>query len=456
VSQKTAAAPKHQPVISKDINDPLLFVAKDSARRRIGVIGLGYVGLPVAAGFAQAGFDVVGYDIDAARVMSLREGIDVNNEMKAEHIDSDKLQFTNKLDGLKSQDFFIVAVPTPVDETLKPDLGSLFAASKAVGKILKKGDIVVYEATVYPGATEEECTPLLEETSGLKAGSDFFVAYSPERINPGDASRNFSSIRKVVAAGDDKTLAIVADTYGAVIKAGVYRAPSIRVAEAAKAIENTQRDLNIALVNELALLFGKLGLDTQDVLEAAGTKWNFLREFTPGLVGGHCIGVDPYYITHKAQSIGFHPQVILAGRNVNDSMGRHVAQECVRLLMQKGVKKPRVTVLGLTYKENVSDIRNTRVTDIVRELRGYGIEVCVCDLHAQAAEVKKEYGFDLQPLEKAEQADAVIFAVPHDDYIEGGWDLMRRLLKDEDGIVLDVKNRLAREDKPASIRLWRL
>jgi UDP-N-acetyl-D-galactosamine dehydrogenase len=451
-----AAATKRKTAAQKNLNEPLLFVAKDSARRRIGVIGLGYVGLPVATSFAQAGFKVVGYDISAERVASLREGRDLNREVKAEHLANEKLQFTDQLKKLAAQNFFIVAVPTPIDENLKPDLTCLYEASKAVGAVLKKGDIVVYEATVYPGATEEECAPLLEEASGLKAGVDFFIGYSPERINPGDAARGFSTIKKVVAAMDEETLDLIARTYGAVVKAGIYRAPSIRVAEAAKAIENTQRDLNIALVNELALFFSKLGLDTQDVLEAAGTKWNFLREFTPGLVGGHCIGVDPYYLTHKAQSVGFHPKVILAGREVNDGMGRHVAQECVRLLMQKGVPAPRVTVLGLTYKENVPDIRNTRVIDIVHELRAHDIEVCVCDAKAQAADVKKEYNLDLQTLGKAGQADAVIFAVPHDAYVEGGWGLMQRLLKDEDGIVLDVKNRLPRAEKPDHIRLWRL
>lgn len=452
MSPKTAANTR-KPVSIPD--DPLLFVANDAARRRIGVIGLGYVGLPVATHFAAAGFEVVGYDISAPRITQLQAGRDSNREVQARDLGNERLQFSSDLSALTNQDFFIVTVPTPVDETCKPDLRYLFEASKAVGSLLKKGDIVVYEATVYPGATEEECVPLLEKASGLACGKDFFVGYSPERINPGDDTRKFSSIKKVVAACDKDTLEIVANTYGAVVKAGVYRAPSIKVAEAAKAIENTQRDLNIALINELSLFFAKLGLDTQDVLEAAGTKWNFLP-FTPGLVGGHCIGVDPYYLTYKAQSVGFKPDVILAGRSVNDGMGKHVAQECLRLLKQEGVEQPRVTVLGLTYKENVPDIRNTRVVDIIKELKAQGVEVSICDSEACAEEVEKEYGFKLQPLEEVNKADAVILAVPHENYVEGGWNLIRRLLKSDNGIVLDVKSILPREQKPASLCLWRL
>ncbi|MEQ1491028.1 MAG: nucleotide sugar dehydrogenase, partial [Terricaulis sp.] len=330
-----------------------------NARRRIAVIGLGYVGLPAAVAFARAGFTVIGFEIDASRVAELREGKDRTREVTAEELRSLDLYVTTDVEDLKKADFFIVTVPTPIDDALVPDLGAVHAASRTVGKALKKGDIVVYESTVYPGCTEDECGPILEKASGLKAGADFTLGFSPERINPGDHLHRFETIVKVVSGSDAKTLDIVAETYGAVVTAGIHRAPSIKVAEAAKVIENTQRDINIALMNELALINGRLGLDTGDVLAAARTKWNFLG-FTPGLVGGHCIGVDPYYLTHKAQQVGYHPQVVLAGRRVNDSIGPHIGRECVRLCGRAGKANARVAVMGVTFKEDVPDVRNSK------------------------------------------------------------------------------------------------
>jgi UDP-N-acetyl-D-glucosamine/UDP-N-acetyl-D-galactosamine dehydrogenase len=321
---------------------------------------------------------------------------------------------------------------------------------------LKRGDIVVYESTVYPGCTEEDCAPILEAESGLKSGVDFTLGYSPERINPGDVKHRFETIRKVVSGQDARTLDIVAETYGAVVDAGVHRAPSIRVAEAAKVIENTQRDLNIALMNELSLILNRMNIDTGDVLAAAGTKWNFLG-FTPGLVGGHCIGVDPYYLTHKAQKVGYHPQVVLAGRRVNDGMGRHIARECIRLLTRLGRARPLVTVLGVTFKEDVPDVRNSKAIDIVDELRAFGIDVQVVDPNAHAAALAHEYSIKLTALNDVAPADAVVVAVAHRELREGGWPLIQRLLRSTDGgVVLDIKGFLDREGVPAGITLWRM
>ncbi|MBM3566925.1 MAG: nucleotide sugar dehydrogenase, partial [Alphaproteobacteria bacterium] len=350
-----------------------------SHTRKISVIGLGYVGLPVAVAFARAGTSVVGFDIDAKRVGELSRGHDRTGEVDAGDLKQKNLTLTADAGALRDADFHIVTVPTPIDDANRPDFGPLLAASRTVGAALKKGDIVVYESTVYPGATEDVCVPVLEDVSKLKCRRDFSVGYSPERINPGDKEHRFESIAKVVSGQDAKTLETVAAVYGAVIKAGVFRAASIKAAEAAKVLENTQRDINIALMNELAIICHRLGLDTGDVLDAAGTKWNFLK-FSPGLVGGHCIGVDPYYLTHKAEQLGFHPQVILSGRYTNDSMGRFVARETLRRLMKNGARSGiSATVLGITFKEDVPDVRNSKSADIVREMESYGVQVAVHD-----------------------------------------------------------------------------
>ncbi|HSS65803.1 MAG TPA: nucleotide sugar dehydrogenase, partial [Gammaproteobacteria bacterium] len=334
--------------------------------RKISVVGLGYVGLPVAVAFGRIGH-VIGFDINPRRIEELKSGHDRTREVSSAELKRTDVHFSSDVSALKAADFHIVAVPTPVDDAKRPDLGPLLSASRTVGQALKKGDVVVFESTVYPGATEEECVPILEQTSGLEAGSDFRVGYSPERINPGDRQHAFADITKVVSGQDADTLDIVTKVYGSVVTAGVYRASSIKVAEAAKVIENTQRDLNIALMNELALIFDRMGIDTLDVLEAAATKWNFLR-FSPGLVGGHCIGVDPYYLTHKATMLDYYPQIILAGRRINDGMGVFVASRILKNLIRRGraVKDSRVTVLGLSFKEDVPDVRNTRVIDIIR------------------------------------------------------------------------------------------
>jgi UDP-N-acetyl-D-galactosamine dehydrogenase len=423
--------------------------------RKIAVIGLGYVGLPVAAAFARGGYPVVGFDIDATRVDELRAGLDRTREVEASELTLSLLSFSGEAAAFRACDFFIVTVPTPIDGARRPDLGAMLEASRKVGAALKKGDIVVYESTVYPGAVEEECVPILERISGLTSGSDFNVGYSPERINPGDKKHRFETITKVVSAGNPETLDIVANVYGSVVTAGIHRAPSIKVAEAAKVIENTQRDLNIAFMNELSLIFQALGIDTGDVLAAAATKWNFLA-FQPGLVGGHCIGVDPYYLTYRAERAGYHPEVILAGRRINDGMGQRIARECIRGLLRRKGRGGVVTILGITFKENVPDIRNSRVIDIVRELQSFGVAVQIADPLADARTVEEEYGVTLTELEALRPADAVIMAVPHDRYVEGGWPLVQRLLGDQAGLVLDVKLKLDRNSKPAGVELWRL
>ncbi|MCX7358011.1 MAG: nucleotide sugar dehydrogenase [Alphaproteobacteria bacterium] len=425
-----------------------------NARRRIAVIGLGYVGLPAAVAFARAGFTVIGFEIDASRVAELREGMDRTREVTAEELRSLDLYVTTDVEDLKKADFFIVTVPTPIDDALVPDLGAVHAASRTVGKALKKGDIVVYESTVYPGCTEDECGPILEKASGLKAGADFTLGFSPERINPGDHLHRFETIVKVVSGSDAKTLDIVAETYGAVVTAGIHRAPSIKVAEAAKVIENTQRDINIALMNELALINGRLGLDTGDVLAAARTKWNFLG-FTPGLVGGHCIGVDPYYLTHKAQQVGYHPQVVLAGRRVNDSIGPHIGRECVRLCGRAGKANARVAVMGVTFKEDVPDVRNSKVYDIVNELRSFGFEVVAHDPYADP-HISEEHGAALTAFDEIGKVDAVIMAVSHKEFRDGGWPMVTKLLNGGKGIVMDVRGFLDRTTMPDGITLWRL
>ena len=421
--------------------------------RKIAVIGLGYVGLPVAVAFARSGVPVIGFDIDPTRIAELRSGHDRTREVDQKELEQPTLALESNPGKLEAADFFIVTVPTPIDQANRPDLRALLSASETVGAVLKRGDIVVYESTVYPGAVEEDCAPVLEKASRLVSGRDFTLGYSPERINPGDKQHRFENIMKVVSGQDAHTLDIVADVYGSVVKAGIHRAPSIKVAEAAKVIENTQRDLNIAFMNELSTIFHRLGIDTGDVLAAASTKWNF-QPFQPGLVGGHCIGVDPYYLTHRAEKAGYLPEVILAGRRINDMMGAHVARECVRLL--KGATEPLVTVLGITFKENVPDIRNSKVIDIIRELGEFGVAVQVADPLALTDEVVHEYGLSLTPFERLRPADAVIFAVAHAGYCDGGWPLVQGLLRAGRGAVLDVKSKLDRLSTPEGVSLWRL
>jgi UDP-N-acetyl-D-galactosamine dehydrogenase len=423
--------------------------------RRIGVIGLGYVGLPVAVAFARSGASVVGFDVDRKRIDELRSGHDRTREVEPEDLKQPTLHYEDNPDRLAEADFYIVTVPTPIDSARRPDLGAMLAASESIGGVLKRGDIVVYESTVYPGAIEEECVPVLEKRSGLAGGRDFAVGYSPERINPGDKKHRFESITKVVSAQDARTLDIVAEVYGSVVTAGIHRAPSIKVAEAAKVIENTQRDLNIAFMNELSAIFHQLGIDTGDVLAAAATKWNF-QKFEPGLVGGHCIGVDPYYLTFRAEKAGYHPEIILAGRRINDGMGERVARECMRALLQRGRSNPIVTILGMTFKEDVPDIRNSKVIDIARELGRVGVTVQVHDPLALPDETTHEYGITLTSFEALRPADAVILAVAHSEYMTKGWPLILNLLKQGEGIVLDVKSRLDRSHKPQGVDLWRL
>lgn len=425
-------------------------------QRKIAVVGLGYVGLPVVVAFGKSGAPTIGFDIDAKRIEELVRGHDRTREVDKADLAKSSVRFGSDPAILKDADFFIVTVPTPIDAARRPDLGALMAASRTVGGALKKGDIVVYESTVYPGATEEDCVPVLEQASGLKAGRDFTVGYSPERINPGDKQHRFETIKKVVSGQDAATLDIVAAVYGSVVTAGIFRAPSIKVAEAAKVIENTQRDLNIAFMNELSGIFRHLGIDTADVLAAAATKWNF-QPFTPGLVGGHCIGVDPYYLTHRAERAGYHPEIILAGRRINDFVGHQVARECIRLLLKNGgARTGRVTVLGLTFKENVPDIRNSKAVDIVRELEGYGMQVQVADPLADPAESRHELGIELKPLDQLAPADAVVLAVAHESYLAGGWGIVSRLLEGGRGVVMDVRCKLDRAARPPGVELWRL
>jgi len=423
--------------------------------RRIAVIGLGYVGLPVAVSFARSAARVIGFDIDPSRIAELRSGHDRTREVDCRDLQQISLEFTTDAKLLHEANFYIVTVPTPIDDAFRPDLNAMLSASRTVGTALKRGDIVVYESTVYPGAVEEECVPVLEEVTGLTAGLDFTVGYSPERINPGDRTHRFETIKKVVASQDKKTLDIIADVYGSVVRAGVHRAPSIKVAEAAKVIENTQRDLNIALMNELSAICQALGIDTGDVLETAKTKWNFLP-FVPGLVGGHCIGVDPYYLTHRAERAGYHPEIILAGRRINDGVGPRIARECVRLLLRAGASDATVTVLGLAFKEDVPDIRNSKVVDIVDELKSFGIDVQVHDPLALPGDAEREYQINLLSKDALRPADAVIFAVAHEAFVRDGWPLVTGLLKQGMGVVLDVRGRLDRAARPPGVELWRL
>ena len=408
---------------------------------RIAIVGLGYVGLPLAVEFGRR-YDTIGFDINAARVSELQAGTDLTLEASKEELAAAKrLRYTTDLEMLRDRHVYIVTVPTPIDNAKRPDLGALISASRTVGKVLKKGDIVVYESTVYPGATEEDCAPILEQMSGLKLNKDFFVGYSPERINPGDKEHRLTTIRKITAGSTPEAGLFIDKLYGSIITAGTYPVSSIRVAEAAKVIENTQRDVNIALVNELALIFNRMGLDTLEVLEAAGTKWNFLP-FRPGLVGGHCIGVDPYYLTHKSQQIGYHPEMILAGRRINDNMGLYVASEVVKLMVRKGMSLPksRILVLGFTFKENCPDVRNTRVVDLIKELRGFGSAVDIYDPWADPHAVHEEYGIDLlRQAPAAGSYDAVVLAVAHRQFRDMGSKAIRDLGK-KDHVLYDIKS----------------
>lgn len=423
--------------------------------RKIGVVGLGYVGLPLAVAFGKK-FPVVGFDLKRERIESLRKGQDLTGEMSPEDLSQARVDFTCDPASLQRTDFIIVAVPTPIDAAKRPDLSPLESASQLIGANIRPGTIVVFESTVYPGVTEEFCAPIIEKKSGLKCGRDFKIGYSPERINPGDKEHTLERIVKVVSGMDPETLEVVAQVYGSVCAAGVYRAANIRTAEAAKVIENTQRDLNIALVNELSMIFQKIGLDTIEVLQAAGTKWNFLP-FRPGLVGGHCIGVDPYYLTYRAELAGYHPQVILAGRRINDGMGKYVAEQTVKMLISHGVlvNEAKVTLLGLTFKENVPDIRNTRVVDILHELREYGVSVSVADPLADPHDTREEYGIDLVSMDDLAPADAVILAVPHRDFMKDGGKTLRKCLIPNNSFIMDVKGALKREDFPG-VTVWRL
>ena len=424
--------------------------------RNISVVGLGYVGLPVAVAFGRQSH-VIGFDIDTRRIEELRRCTDRTHEVAPDELAQTDVRFTSDAAELRAADLHIVAAPTPIDRTRKPDLRALLAAARTVGRHLESGDIVVFESTVYPGVTEEECVPALEDASGLACGTDFTVGYSPERINPGDREHTFARIPKIVAGQDEATLDVVARVYESVVTAGVHRAATIRVAEAAKIIENTQRDLNIALMNELALIFARMGIDTRDVLAAAGTKWNFLP-FTPGLVGGHCIGVDPYYLAHKAAILGYQPEVILAGRRVNDAMGTYVAGQAVKSLVRRGLgaNGAVVTILGITFKENVPDLRNTRVVDIVRELEDYGLTVQIHDPCADPEEAFREFGIEIVATELLRPADAVILAVPHATFVERGWPCVTALLRGARGIVIDVKGVLDRASRPGGVELLRL
>jgi UDP-N-acetyl-D-galactosamine dehydrogenase len=417
-----------------------------SKEPRIGVVGLGYVGLPLAVAFGRK-HPTVGFDINRARVEALRQGRDATGEASAEELAAaTQLQLSGELEALRGCNTYIVTVPTPIDAANRPDLRPLKSASESLGKVLDRGDVVVYESTVYPGCTEEVCVPILERISGLKANEDFFVGYSPERINPGDRMHKLDNILKVTSGSTPEAADYIDGLYGSIVSAGTHKASSIRVAEAAKVIENTQRDLNIALVNELALIFNKMGIDTLEVLEAAGTKWNFLP-FRPGLVGGHCIGVDPYYLTHKAQELGYHPEVILAGRRINDGMGRFVAGQVLRLMARQRISLPdaRVLVLGLAFKENCPDLRNTRVVDIVNHFEQFHVRVDVHDPWVDAAEAKHEYDLDLVATPQAGTYDAIVVAVGHREFKALGAAGLRAFGKPE-AVLYDVKYVLPKDD----------
>jgi len=419
---------------------------------KLAVIGLGYVGLPIALEFARKS-SVIGFDINEVRVDMMKNKIDPSGELDSSEFDNCNIEFTTDPEKLRESAFFIVAVPTPINDHKLPDLNPLLGASRTIGKVLKRGDYVVYESTVYPGCTEDDCVPILEELSGLNYKVDFKVGYSPERINPGDKEHTLSKIIKVVSGCDAESLEEITKVYEMVVEAGIFQASSIKVAEAAKIIENTQRDVNIALMNELSIIFNKLGINTYEVLEAAGTKWNFLR-FIPGLVGGHCIGVDPYYLTYKAQELGYHSQVINSGRYVNDSMGFYIAKQTVKKIVANGkdLSKSRVLIMGATFKENVEDIRNSKVADLVGEFKSYGVNVDVVDPKASSDELKQEYGFELMQNPNGKY-DAVVVAVNHNEYANYSEDNFSDLLN-EGGVVVDVKG--IYRNKIKKLKYWSL
>jgi UDP-N-acetyl-D-galactosamine dehydrogenase len=423
---------------------------------RIAVIGLGYVGLPIAVAFARRFPGTIGFDISARRVESLRRGVDATREVGVEELKGTTLDITDDPTALRGATFFVIAVPTPIDDEHRPDMQALLSASEIVGKALTPGAIVVYESTVYPGVTEDICGPVLEKVSGLKRGEGFKLGYSPERINPGDKEHTFEKIVKVVSAEDADSLARVARVYGSVVSAGVHRASSIKVAEAAKAIENVQRDLNIALMNELALICDRIGIRTTEVLRAAGTKWNFLR-FEPGLVGGHCIGVDPYYVTALAEQVGYHPQVILSGRRINEGMGPFIAQRLIKQLALADIpiKSARVGILGLTFKQDVPDLRNTKVVDIVKELREFGIDPLLHDPLVTAGDAAREYGVRINPWEELTGLDAVVLAVPHREFVDRPLEELLHPLR-EGGVLFDIKSALDPSTVRPDVKYWSL
>ena len=424
-----------------------------NGEEKLAVIGLGYVGLPIALEFARK-VKVIGFDINADRVEMMKNHEDPSKELDSSEFDGCDIEFTANTDDLKDATFFVVAVPTPIDESNLPNLSPLLGASRTVGKVLKKGDYVVFESTVYPGCTEEDCIPILEEESGLKFNEDFKVGYSPERINPGDKVHTLQSVVKVVSGSCDESLENIAKIYELVVDAGVHRAPTMKVAEAAKIIENTQRDVNISLINELSIIFNKLDINTYDVLEAAGTKWNFLK-FTPGLVGGHCIGVDPYYLTHKAKQAGYHAKVINSGRYVNDSMGFYIGKQCVKKMIAQGknMREAKVLVMGAKFKENVSDIRNSKVIDVIKELQSFAVHVDVIDPHASSDELNHEYGVSLAS-EAGNDYDAVIVAVNHKEYCDIPESEFKNYLKGGKGVFVDVKG--IYKDKIQDLEYWSL
>ncbi|MDX2360048.1 MAG: nucleotide sugar dehydrogenase [Crocinitomicaceae bacterium] len=419
----------------------------------LAVIGLGYVGLPIALEFARK-IKVVGFDINNDRVELMKNNIDPSNELESVAFEGCDITFTSKVEDLQDVQFFVVAVPTPIDESNRPNLSPLLGASRTVGKVLKKGDYVVFESTVYPGCTEEDCVPVLEEESGLKFRDDFKIGYSPERINPGDKEHTLQNVIKVVSGCSDSSLEEIAKTYELVVGAGVHRASSIKVAEAAKIIENTQRDVNIALINELSIIFNKLDINTFDVLEAAGTKWNFLK-FSPGLVGGHCIGVDPYYLTHKAKQAGYHSKVIISGRYVNDSMGFYIGKQTVKKILATGkhIQDARVLVMGATFKEDVSDIRNSKVIDIISELKSFQVDVDLIDPHASSDEMEHEYGVALTA-NPTNDYDAIIVAVNHKEYQTMSEVDFIKMMRDDKGVFVDVKGIF--KDKIKNLEYWSL
>ncbi len=430
-------------------------IAKRKAK--VAVVGLGYVGLPLTVSLAHK-YDIIGFDINQERIEMLNNGIDNTQEIEKNDLIACTATFTSDPLTLQHAKIIIVAVPTPIDNHLTPDLTAMRNASRVVGQNMPRGCIVCYESTVYPGVTEDECVPILEQESGMILGKGFSVGYSPERINPGDKVNRLETICKVVAGSDQETLDTLAKLYGAVVKAGIHKAPSIKVAEASKVIENTQRDINIALINELALIFNKMGIDTLDVLEASGTKWNFLP-FRPGLVGGHCIGVDPYYLTYKAQELGYHPEIILAGRRINTNMGKYIASTCVKKLIEtdRNVKKARVGILGFTFKEDVPDIRNTRVVDIVEELKEFGIQTLVHDPVADHQETLYEYNLELQPMSELCNLDALILAVPHKEFYNINVEQIKSFFGDNPVNLIDIKSFWRKEDMlKADFNLWRL